>query len=178
MGCQAHTSSGCKHRLWASNSRKRRAAPPREHPRSQSPSTCAHPGAGPIARSLTRAHGCVASRSVDKLGNEGLYKLLDGHENKQGYCECVLAFSAGPGAEPILWTGRCNGTIVSPRGTGGFGWDSIFIPEGEQGPFGEMPLEEKNEISHRARALEQFVEHFRSNEEAIFDAIDGAAPAF
>ena len=115
---------------------------------------------------------------MDQLGCEGLYQLLNGHENKEAYCQCILAFSAGPGAEPILWTGRCNGTIVSPRGSGGFGWDSIFIPEGKGTPFGEMPLDEKNMISHRSRALEQFVEFFRSNEEAIFDAIDDAAPAF
>lgn len=112
---------------------------------------------------------------VDQLGNDGLYQLLNAHENKQAYCQCILAFSAGPGAEPIMWTGKCRGTIVSPRGSGGFGWDAIFIPEGKETPFGEMSLDEKNTISHRARALEQFVEYCRNNEDAIFDAIDAAS---
>ena len=93
------------------------------------------------------------------LGNDGLYDLLASHSDKSAYCQCILGFSSGPGAEPLLFTGRTHGKIVEPVGSGGFGWDAIFIPEGHDGPFGTMTLEAKNQISHRARALSAFVEY-------------------
>ena len=52
--------------------------------------------------------------------------------------------------------GKCEGTIVEPRGENMFGWDPIFQPKGYDQTFAEMPMEEKNKISHRSRALEQF----------------------
>jgi XTP/dITP diphosphohydrolase len=53
---------------------------------------------------------------------------------------------------------RAEGTVVGaiadgPRGTGGFGYDPIFVPAGEQRTFAEFPDEEKNQTSHRARAV-------------------------
>jgi len=108
---------------------------------------------------------------VEQLGNDGLYALLDTHENKSAYCQCSLAFSTGPGAEPLLFVGRTRGTIVPPRGSGGFGWDAIFVPEGKLIPFGAMHLDEKNQISHRARALAQFVEYCRVHQQEIIDAM-------
>jgi len=49
--------------------------------------------------------------------------------------------------------GRIEGTLVwPPRGTQGFGYDPMFLPEGERKTFGEMTLEEKKSFSHRARA--------------------------
>jgi inosine triphosphate pyrophosphatase len=103
---------------------------------------------------------------VDRLGNDGLYSLLHGHEDKTAYCQCVLAFSPGPGAEPVLFVGKTHGRIVEPTGSarGGFGWDAIFIPDGMSEPFGAMGLDEKNRISHRARALSQFVQHCKANQ--------------
>jgi inosine/xanthosine triphosphate pyrophosphatase family protein len=55
------------------------------------------------------------------LGNDGLNNLLAAYEDKSATAVCTLAFSAGPGAEPILFQGRVLGTIVSPRGSQGFG---------------------------------------------------------
>jgi len=55
-----------------------------------------------------------------------------------------------------LFDGIVKGKITSERrGTAGFGYDPIFIPEGENRTFAEMPLDEKNKISHRARAFEK-----------------------
>jgi inosine triphosphate pyrophosphatase len=54
----------------------------------------------------------------------------------------------------LLFIGRCEGTIVAPRGENMFGWDPIFQPKGYTQTFAEMDLEEKNKISHRGKALE------------------------
>ncbi|HYH85936.1 MAG TPA: non-canonical purine NTP pyrophosphatase, partial [Pyrinomonadaceae bacterium] len=58
--------------------------------------------------------------------------------------------------------GRCEGRIAhTPRGTGGFGYDPVFIPEGHEQTFGELPDEIKQTISHRARALAKAVSFLR-----------------
>jgi XTP/dITP diphosphohydrolase len=57
------------------------------------------------------------------------------------------------GDQIVFFEGEIKGKIVSPRGTGGFGWDQIFQPEGYDKTFGEMSLEEKNKISMRKQAL-------------------------
>ena len=114
---------------------------------------------------------------VDDLGNDGLYKLLAGHEDHSAYCQCALAFSAGPGTEPLVFVGRTDGEIVAPIGEGGFGWDAIFLPEDSDVHFAEMSMEEKNKISHRARAFKQFVAHCKENEDQMIEAIIEAAEA-
>ena len=58
--------------------------------------------------------------------------------------------------EIIQFEGIVNGIIIGKgRGNYGFGYDPIFIPDGSQLTFAEMPLEEKNKFSHRARAFEK-----------------------
>jgi XTP/dITP diphosphohydrolase len=53
-----------------------------------------------------------------------------------------------------LFTGTCEGRIAhEPRGQGGFGYDPVFVPDGYEQSFGELPAEIKQTISHRARAL-------------------------
>jgi XTP/dITP diphosphohydrolase len=74
---------------------------------------------------------------------------------------CVLALVdplvRTPGlAKPTLWTveGVCEGFIArAPRGSGGFGYDPLFIPAGSNKTMAELDREEKNRISHRARAV-------------------------
>ncbi|MFB6297473.1 MAG: non-canonical purine NTP pyrophosphatase [Salinirussus sp.] len=64
---------------------------------------------------------------------------------------------AGDDALPVkLFEGVVPGTIVEPRGEGGFGYDPIFEHGGRT--FAEMDTEEKNAVSHRGRALERFAE--------------------
>mmetsp|Transcript_18141 Transcript_18141/g.37784 ORF Transcript_18141/g.37784 Transcript_18141/m.37784 type:complete len:118 (-) Transcript_18141:268-621(-) len=56
----------------------------------------------------------------DKLGCEGLYKILIGYEDKSATAVCTLAFCPYPHADPVLFTGKCKGKIVEPvpgRGT-------------------------------------------------------------
>ena len=68
---------------------------------------------------------------------------------------CVLALVT-PDVAPIFAEGICTGVIIeSPRGEGGFGYDPIFLPDGYNQTFAEMPLEIKNKISHRGKALQK-----------------------
>ncbi len=71
---------------------------------------------------------------------------------------CVLALVA-PGIAPIFAEGVCPGVITeSPRGEAGFGYDPIFLPDGYRQTFAEMPLDVKNGISHRGRAIQKMKE--------------------
>ncbi|MES2253253.1 MAG: RdgB/HAM1 family non-canonical purine NTP pyrophosphatase [Pseudomonadota bacterium] len=72
------------------------------------------------------------------------------------YFVCVLAFVDVNGTE-ALFKGTCHGHIQFPqKGTFGFGYCPIFVPDGETRTFGEMPYSDKQKYSHRSRAFEQF----------------------
>jgi XTP/dITP diphosphohydrolase len=67
---------------------------------------------------------------------------------------CVIAIADPSGEILNLSTGICEGTIAyAPRGANGFGYDPVFVPEGYEQSFGELPTAIKEIISHRARAL-------------------------
>jgi len=68
------------------------------------------------------------------------------------------AGDAGEAPPVKLFEGVVPGTIVEPRGEGGFGYDPIFEHAGET--FAEMDTEEKNAVSHRGRALAKFAEWY------------------
>jgi XTP/dITP diphosphohydrolase len=69
---------------------------------------------------------------------------------------CVLVFVRDPqDPQPIVATGTWEGRVLSaPRGTGGFGYDPVFQPEGLTMSAGELPAAQKNVLSHRAQALQ------------------------
>jgi XTP/dITP diphosphohydrolase len=65
---------------------------------------------------------------------------------------CVLVLIAPDGSEQVF-EGRCDGRLrCEPAGGGGFGYDPLFVPEGEKLTFAELPAATKNRLSHRARA--------------------------
>ncbi|XP_058119795.1 inosine triphosphate pyrophosphatase [Anopheles ziemanni] len=97
---------------------------------------------------------------LDKLGPEGLHKLLEGWEDKSAQAVCTFAYASEPDGEVILFQGRTDGDIVYPRGSRDFGWDPIFQPKGFEQTYAELPKEKKNEISHRFRALDKLREYF------------------
>lgn len=74
---------------------------------------------------------------------------------------CHLAVRSPEGTCFAL-EGICRGVIIeTPQGEGGFGYDPLFIPEGEKQSFAALPASLKNRISHRARALEKLVDLLR-----------------
>ena len=97
--------------------------------------------------------------ATDEANNEKLLRALEGvpPERRTARFRCVLALDLGSGA-PRVVEGVCAGRILtSPRGRAGFGYDPLFLPEGENGTFAELPPDRKNEISHRARAARALV---------------------
>ncbi len=66
---------------------------------------------------------------------------------------CVVVYLE-PGGAPRVAEGTCEGRILcAPRGAGGFGYDPLFLPDGQTRTMAELTVEEKNRLSHRARAL-------------------------
>lgn len=66
---------------------------------------------------------------------------------------------AWPDGDHVCFEGRIDGHLVDPpRGTGGFGYDPMFVPEGETRTFGELSAAEKDQLSHRGRAMRAFLE--------------------
>lgn len=61
-----------------------------------------------------------------KLGHDGLNRLLDGFEDKTAYAQCIFALTAGPGKPVRTFVGRTPGRIVPARGDNNFGWDPVF----------------------------------------------------
>ena len=93
---------------------------------------------------------------------------LKGKENRGAQFRTVITLikptpSLPKGKEEIQVEGIVRGQIAEEEyGEGGFGYDPIFIPEGYDKTFGELPAEVKNGISHRARALQALVAYFNS----------------
>lgn len=84
---------------------------------------------------------------------EKVAKALGGFEDRSAAFICALAL-AHPDGSCESFEGRVEGQIVwPPRGSRGFGYDPIFLPEGYDVTFGEMEPAEKHAISHRARAF-------------------------
>ncbi len=84
-------------------------------------------------------------------------------QNSEAYFACVLSLCL-PNGNVHSFEGRIDGTLTfPPRGERGFGYDPIFIPRGYDVTFAELDANEKNRISHRARAFEQFVAYLESN---------------
>lgn len=98
---------------------------------------------------------------LEECGHEGLNKMLDGFDgDRRAYAQTIIAFCPGKGKEVMLFEGRTEGKIVQARGPTTFGWDPIFEPtEGKGKTYAEMGKDEKNAISHRGRAFNEFREY-------------------
>lgn len=102
----------------------------------------------------------IKSFTESKVGPDGLCKMLAGFENKRALAVSNLAYTSGRPGDPVLmFQGKVPGTIVSPRGSRDFDWDSCFQPDEMDETYAELPKEVKNSISHRFRALEKLKEY-------------------
>lgn len=97
----------------------------------------------------------AGEEATDERNNALLLKLMQdlSLSEREARFVCVMALSV-PGKKTYTVEGICRGTITTaPRGDHGFGYDPLFIPEGEEKTFAELDQGSKNEISHRGRAL-------------------------
>lgn len=95
--------------------------------------------------------GCTSQDNIDKLLNK-----MKGEKERDARFVTVLALMTKDGTN--YFEGEVRGKIIEERhGEGGFGYDPIFIPEGESLSFGELPAEKKNQISHRASAIKELI---------------------
>ena len=102
--------------------------------------------------------GPYSSYVFKTIGNEGILKLMNGVEDRRAYFLAVIAF--WDGEKVLTFKGRVDGRIATEmRGDKGFGFDPVFEYNGKT--FAEMG-EEKNEVSHRRKALESFFEYLKS----------------
>ena len=95
--------------------------------------------------------------------NRKLLKELEGvPEEERGAAFVSVITMLFPDGRKLVARGECRGKILTElHGTEGFGYDPLFLPEGENRSFAEMAPEEKNRISHRARALEKLEDMIR-----------------
>ncbi len=118
---------------------------------------------GLFVGSLNGFPGVFSSYVFKTLGNEGILRLLRREKNRRATFRCAIAFGS-PRHRPRVFVGRTAGEISHhAKGSHGFGFDPIFIADGEKRTFGEMLSQEKNRMSHRARALREFAEWYRVN---------------
>jgi non-canonical purine NTP pyrophosphatase (RdgB/HAM1 family) len=91
----------------------------------------------------------------ERLGGlESLCRTADGLGERRARAVCALGICSEHGSEVV--EGAVEGSIAAePRGTAGFGWDAVFIPQGESRTFGEMSPAEKDQLSHRRRAWQR-----------------------
>ncbi len=104
----------------------------------------------------------AGENATDEQNNEKLLAEMRGvaPRRRRAQFRAVLAL-VGPGYEELA-EGICLGKLAeAPRGTNGFGYDPIFIPDGFTKTYAELTAEEKNTISHRARAAEKMRELIR-----------------
>jgi XTP/dITP diphosphohydrolase len=89
-----------------------------------------------------------------------LLKEMEGKTDRSAYFECAIAVVL-PTGQSMAFTGRCEGKITfEPFGDEGFGYDPIFLYPPLKMTFAQIPLEEKNRISHRGRAMSKLKEKF------------------
>jgi non-canonical purine NTP pyrophosphatase (RdgB/HAM1 family) len=93
-------------------------------------------------------------------GDSALYKMLLGHDNKKALIRAMVGYHDG--TDMHFFEGKYSGTIVEPRGTGGFGFDKVVVPDGQEKTMAEMTAEQKNSISHRYLAFTALAEYLRS----------------
>lgn len=121
---------------------------------------CFAEDSGLVVPALDGAPGVYSARyagepSNDAANNAKLVAAIADVNDRYAYYQSVICLMLGGTAH--YFQGKCEGTLrTEPRGDGGFGYDPLFVPLGQNLTFAEIPLEEKNKISHRGAAMHLF----------------------
>ncbi len=115
-------------------------------------------------------NGRPGVRSARYAGEDGnaenniqkLLKELEGVNNRTARFRTVISLFLND--REYLFEGKVEGTILKEKqGSGGFGYDPVFLPDGYDLSFAEMPLAEKNKISHRGKAVKKLIDFLSKN---------------
>ncbi|HUC89495.1 MAG TPA: non-canonical purine NTP pyrophosphatase, partial [Patescibacteria group bacterium] len=111
---------------------------------------------------MGRLPGTLIKWFLEELGNDGLCKLADGLDSRAAVAE--IMYGLHDGADTHFFYAANNGQIAkTPRGSLGFGWNSIFIPDGYQKTLAEMTDKELRGIGLRSHALTKLRKFLEQN---------------
>jgi XTP/dITP diphosphohydrolase len=105
---------------------------------------------------------------LEAMGPEGMAAAAHAAADGQAVAaaataRCAALYLGDDGIE-VMAEGSEEGTLVLPgRGENGFGWDPVFLPEGGERTYGELPPEEKDRNGHRGRAWRELARKLRGN---------------
>ncbi len=119
--------------------------------------------AGLFVESLHGFPGPYSAYAFKTIGVAGIIALLRSSPGGRAATFVSSLAYCEPGGEPTLFEASVRGTITTkPRGTKGFGFDPIFIPDSGGRTFGELTVDEKCSVSHRAGSMRKFAKWYLS----------------
>ena len=102
---------------------------------------------------------------ANKSADDNIRKIiteLEGIENRSAAFKTIIAL-VGMSDKPLFFEGIVKGVITKDkRGSNGFGYDPVFMPDGYSLTFAQMSLDEKNKLSHRGNAVKRFAEWLKT----------------
>ena len=113
-------------------------------------------------KALNKLPGTLIKWFFESVGNEGLCKMLLGYDSRAAIAETCFALCDENG--PQLFQGECIGSVSDyPRGDSDFGWNPVFIPEGEELTWAEMTPEQSALTSMRKKAIEKLQKYLEEH---------------
>ena len=88
------------------------------------------------------------------VGRKGIYDICKKFDNYRAHGVTIIGYKNEKGTVKFF-TGEVTGKVVIEKGEDGFGWDPVFIPDGEKRTFAQMSCDDKNELSMRRKAFEK-----------------------
>ena len=129
---------------------------------------CIADDSGLCVDALNGAPGVYSARyAPNRDFDKGMEKLLaemaqSPNKSRKAHFSCVISL-AFPNGGYELFEGRVDGYIAAEKqGSGGFGYDPLFIPDGFAKSFAQMSKDEKNQVSHRGRAVEKLKAYLKN----------------
>jgi len=118
-----------------------------------------------VDKPLNGFPGVYSSFVMNKIGNEGILKLIDDFKHSEAHFTSVIALYFKPLKKSVYFEGIVKGKVSKTiRGLGGFGFDPIFLPNNfPNKTFAELSTDEKNNISHRGKAWRKFIDFLKKN---------------
>lgn len=117
--------------------------------------------------SLNGFPGVISARWLagsDRDRSQGILSKLENEPDRSATFVCSICFFDPSKTEAVFFNGIQSGEIAtSIQGNDGFGYDPIFIPDGENKTYAELGMENKNQFSHRAKALAKFKEFLQQS---------------